>query len=84
MYRSGSQQTARYQLCKLLMCGRRSVPRSKSCISKRGQFVRKGDRLFTLDTRTEDANLSKAEAQVVKDRADLMNAERNLERERGC
>jgi RND family efflux transporter MFP subunit len=50
---------------------------------KEGQFVRKGDRLFTLDARTEDANLSKAEAQVVKDRADLMNAERNLERERG-
>lgn len=50
---------------------------------KEGQFVRKGDLLFTLDTRTEDANLSKARAQVVKDRADLMNAERNLERERG-
>lgn len=50
---------------------------------KEGQFVRKGDRLFTLDARTEDANLSKAEAQVVKDRADLVNAERNLERERG-
>lgn len=50
---------------------------------KEGQFVSKGDRLFTLDTRTEDANLSKAEAQVVKDRADLVNAERNLERERG-
>jgi len=50
---------------------------------KEGQFVRRGDRLFTLDARTEDANLSKAEAQVVKDRADLSNAERNLERERG-
>src|SRR5450759_719986 len=50
---------------------------------KEGQFVRKDDRLFTLDTRTEDDNLSKAEAQVVKDRADLINAERNLERERG-
>src|SRR5450759_779691 len=50
---------------------------------KEGQFVRKGDRLFTLDARTEDANLSKAEAQVVKDRADLLNAKRNLERERG-
>ena len=50
---------------------------------KEGQFVHKGDRLFTLDARTEDANLSKAEAQVVKDRADLANAERNLERERG-
>ena len=49
---------------------------------KEGQFVHKGDRLFTLDSRTEDANLSKAEAQVVKDRADLINAERNLERQR--
>lgn len=49
---------------------------------REGQFVRKGDRLFTLDSRTEDANLSKAEAQVVKDRADLMNSERNLERMR--
>ncbi len=49
---------------------------------KEGQFVHKGDRLFTLDTRTEDANLSKAGAQVIKDRADLMNAERNLERQR--
>jgi RND family efflux transporter MFP subunit len=49
---------------------------------REGQFVRKGDRLFTLDSRTEDANLSKADAQVVKDRADLLNAERNLERQR--
>ncbi|MFA6970763.1 MAG: efflux RND transporter periplasmic adaptor subunit [Gallionella sp.] len=50
---------------------------------KEGQFVRKGELLFTLDTRTEDANLKKAAALVVKDRADLMNAERNLERNRG-
>jgi len=49
---------------------------------KEGQFVRRGDRLFTLDTRTEAANLSKAEAQLVKGRADLANAERNLERQR--
>ena len=49
---------------------------------KEGQFVRQGERLFTLDTRTEAANLSKAEAQLVKDRADLANAERNLERQR--
>lgn len=49
---------------------------------KEGQFVRKGDRLFTLDTRTENANLGKAEAQVTKDRSDLANAERNLERQR--
>ena len=50
---------------------------------REGQSVRKGDRLFTLDTRTENANLSKAGAQVSKGRADLMNAERNLERQRG-
>ena len=49
---------------------------------KEGQFVRKGDRLFTLDARTENANLSRIEAQVIKDRADLANAERNLERQR--
>jgi len=54
----------------------------KSVHIKEGQFVRKGDRLFTLDTRTEQANLSKAEAQLVKDHADLANAERNLERQR--
>ncbi|MDP2681711.1 MAG: efflux RND transporter periplasmic adaptor subunit [Deltaproteobacteria bacterium] len=52
----------------------------KAVYIKEGQFVRKGDRLFTLDMRTENANLSKSEAQVVKDRADLMNAERNLKR----
>jgi RND family efflux transporter MFP subunit len=49
---------------------------------KEGQFVRKGERLFTLDARTEEANLGKAEAQVTKDRADLRNAERNLDRQR--
>ncbi len=54
----------------------------KSVHIKEGQFVRKGELLFTLDARTEDANLSKAGAQVIKDRADLMSAERNLERQR--
>ena len=54
----------------------------KSVHIKEGQSVRKGDLLFTLDTRTENASLSKAEAQVIKDRADLLNAERNLERQR--
>lgn len=49
---------------------------------KEGQFVRQGERLFTLDTRAEAANLSKAEAQVAKDRADLANAERNFARQR--
>ena len=47
---------------------------------REGQFVRKGDRLFTLDARAEEANLRKSEAQVIKDRTDLANAERNLER----
>lgn len=49
---------------------------------REGQFVHKGDKLFTLDTRTEVANLNKAAAQMEKDRADLANAERNLERQR--
>jgi RND family efflux transporter MFP subunit len=49
---------------------------------KEGQFVKRGDRLFALDTRTEEANLGKAEAQVAKSRADLANAERNLQRQR--
>lgn len=47
-----------------------------------GQFVKRGDRLFSLDTRTEEANLGKAEAQLAKSRADLANAERNLQRQR--
>lgn len=49
---------------------------------KEGQFVRHGDRLFSLDIRTEEANLGKAQAQVAKSRADLANAERNLLRQR--
>ena len=49
---------------------------------KEGQFVRQGERLFTLDARTEDANLSRTEGQLAKSRADLRNAERNLERQR--
>jgi len=49
---------------------------------KEGQSVRKGERLFTLDARTEEANLSRTEAQFSKARADLVNAERNLERQR--
>ncbi len=48
---------------------------------KEGQFVRHGARLFSLDTRTEEANLGKAEAQLAKSRADLANAERNLRRQ---
>lgn len=31
---------------------------------REGQFVRQGERLFTLDARTEDANLSRTEGQM--------------------
>ena len=49
---------------------------------REGQDVRKGDLLFSLDARADEANIRKAEAQVAKDRADLANAQRNLERQR--
>lgn len=48
---------------------------------KEGQFVRKGDKLFTLDARTENANLSKAEAQLAKSSADLENAVLSFKRQ---
>jgi RND family efflux transporter MFP subunit len=47
-----------------------------------GQTVSKGDLLFVLDARTEEANLRKAEAQVIKTKSDLANTERNLVRQR--
>lgn len=49
---------------------------------REGQFVQKGERLFSLDARTEDANLNKTVGQLTKSQADLRNAERNLERQR--
>ena len=49
---------------------------------REGQFVRRGEPLFTLDARTEDANVRRTEGQLAKSRADLRNAERNLERQR--
>ncbi|OQA32902.1 MAG: Multidrug resistance protein MdtA precursor [Betaproteobacteria bacterium ADurb.Bin341] len=49
---------------------------------REGQEVRQGDRLFSLDVRSERANLSKSAAQAAKSRADLANAERNLSRQR--
>ncbi len=48
---------------------------------REGQFVKKGERLFTLDAQTEAANLGKAEAQVAKSRTELRNAERNWRRQ---
>ena len=49
---------------------------------REGQTVAKGDLLVSLDDRAEAANLKKAEAQVDKDRADLANGQRTLERQR--
>jgi RND family efflux transporter MFP subunit len=48
---------------------------------REGQNVAKGDLLFSLDARAEEANLRKAEAQIAKDNADLATAKRNLERQ---
>jgi RND family efflux transporter MFP subunit len=48
---------------------------------REGQNVAKGDLLFSLDARAEEANLRKAEAQIEKDKADLSTARRNLERQ---
>lgn len=47
---------------------------------KEGQTVRPGDLLFSLDTRMDEANLAKAQAQLVRDQADLADARRNLAR----
>ncbi|HET9652760.1 MAG TPA: efflux RND transporter periplasmic adaptor subunit, partial [Usitatibacter sp.] len=49
---------------------------------REGQNVKAGELLFSLDSRTEEANVKKALAQVEKDKADLATAERNLERQR--
>jgi RND family efflux transporter MFP subunit len=47
---------------------------------KEGQFVKRGDVLFTLDSRTDEANLAKAKAQLAKDEAALADAKRQLAR----
>lgn len=49
---------------------------------KEGQMVRKGDLLFSLDARADEANIRKAEAQLAKSKSDLANAKRNLDRQR--
>jgi RND family efflux transporter MFP subunit len=45
-----------------------------------GQFVKAGQLLFTLDARTDEANLAKARAQLVKDQAALADAQRQFTR----
>lgn len=47
---------------------------------KEGQFVRTGDLLFTLDSRVEEVNLAKAQAQLEKDLATLADNQRQLAR----
>jgi RND family efflux transporter MFP subunit len=49
---------------------------------REGRNVSKGDLLVSLDARADEADIRKAEAQVAKDRADLANAMRSLERQR--
>lgn len=49
---------------------------------KEGQFVKAGDKLFTLDARSDEANLGKAQAQLARDQATLADARRQLERSR--
>ncbi len=43
-----------------------------------GQFVKKGALLFSLDSRTDEANVNKATAQLAKDEAALQEANRQL------
>ncbi len=47
---------------------------------KEGQEVRAGQLLFTLDERSDSANVEKARAQLDRDRADLAEAEQALKR----
>ncbi len=47
---------------------------------KEGQFVKAGDVLFTLDSRVDEVNLAKAQAQLDKDLASLADFQRQLVR----
>ncbi len=49
---------------------------------REGQFVRKGELLFTLDARTDEANVNKARAQLARDEVGLADAQRQLARSR--
>lgn len=49
---------------------------------REGQFVKAGDLLFTLDSRTNQALVAQAQAQVAKDEATLADAQRQLVRSR--
>jgi len=47
-----------------------------------GQFVKAGELLFTLDSRADEANMAKAQAQLERDQAALSDAQRQLARSR--
>ncbi len=47
---------------------------------KEGQFVKSGELMFSLDDRSQRANVQKAQAQVARDRAALADAERQYQR----
>jgi RND family efflux transporter MFP subunit len=49
---------------------------------REGQFVAKGDPLFTLDTRADEANVARLRAQMARDDAALADAKRQLTRSR--
>ena len=49
---------------------------------KEGDFVRRGQLLFTLDHRADQAYLEKARAQLAKDQASSADAQRQVERSR--
>ncbi|OYO31912.1 efflux RND transporter periplasmic adaptor subunit [Janthinobacterium sp. PC23-8] len=59
-------------------------PQTTSTIAKvhirEGQFVRQGELMFTLDARAASANVEKAQAQVLRDRASVQDLERQLKR----
>jgi RND family efflux transporter MFP subunit len=54
----------------------------KSVHFKEGQFVKAGQLLFTLDARSDEANVAKAAAQLAKDNVSLADAKRQFERAR--
>ncbi|WP_418320206.1 efflux RND transporter periplasmic adaptor subunit [Piscinibacter sakaiensis] len=49
---------------------------------KEGQFVRRGELLFTLDNRADAVNVTKMRAQLARDQAALNDAQRQLARSR--
>lgn len=59
-------------------------PQTTSTITKvhikEGEFVKQGQVIFSLDSRTDQANVEKAQAQVQRDRASLMDLERQYKR----